>query len=228
MRRIALGALTLLVIAGLVSLGVWQVQRRSWKLALIERVERRLAAPPVAAPGPARWPQIARDDVYTRVTVTGTLRNDRSTLVQAVTDLGSGYWVLTPMTTDRGFTLLVNRGFVPPERKAAGGTGPAGPVSITGLLRITEPNGGFLRSNDPASDHWYSRDVAAIAAKRSLGAVAPYFIDADARSSPGWPRGGLTVISFPNNHLVYALTWFAMAALLAAVSLRMALRQPRD
>jgi surfeit locus 1 family protein len=224
-RRIALGALALLVIAGLMSLGVWQLQRRTWKLALIEQVDRRLAAAPVAAPGPRQWPRIKRDDAYTRVTVNGTFRNDSETLVQAVTDLGPGYWVLTPLTTDRGFTVLVNRGFVPPERRGASNDGPVGPVAVTGLLRVTEPNGGFLRSNDPAADRWYSRDVAAIATKRSLGTVAPYFIDADAQSSPGSPRGGLTVVSFPNNHLTYAVTWFAMAALLAVVSLRMALRR---
>jgi surfeit locus 1 family protein len=216
------------VIVGLVSLGVWQVQRRAWKLALIEQVDRRLAAAPIPAPGPAQWPTIGRDDAYMRVTVHGTLRNDRETLVQAVTDFGPGYWVMTPMTADRGFTVLVNRGFVPSERKTAGHDNPSGPVTVTGLLRVTEPKGGFLRSNDPDADRWYSRDVAAIANKRSLGTVAPYFIDADARSSPASPRGGLTIVSFPNNHLMYAITWFAMAALLAAASLRMALRRPRD
>jgi surfeit locus 1 family protein len=215
-RRAGLAALALLVVAALVSLGVWQLQRRSWKLALIAQVERRLAAPPVAAPGPDRWPKIGRGDAYARLRVRGTYRATGQTLVQAVTELGSGYWVLTPLDSDRGFALLVNRGFVPPERKDA--PPPAGPVTITGLLRVSEPGGGFLRSNDPAADRWYSRDVAAIAAARRLGTVAPYFIDADAATSPGWPRGGLTVIRFPNNHLSYALTWFAMAILLAVAA----------
>jgi surfeit locus 1 family protein len=81
-------------------------------------------------------------------------------------------------------------------------------------LRITEPKGGFLRSNDPAADRWHSRDVPAIAARRGLTRTAPYFVDADATGT-GWPRGGLTVIRFPNNHLAYALTWFGLAALVA-------------
>ncbi len=228
MRRVALGALALLVIAGLVSLGVWQLQRRSWKLALIEHVDRRLTAMPVVAPGPALWSRIGRDQAYTRVIVHGTFRNNHETLVQAVTDLGPGYWVLTPMTTDSGFTVLVNRGFVSSEHKAPDDHSLPGAATITGLLRITEPKGGFLRSNDPAADRWYSRDATAIAAKRSLGTVAPYFIDADTRSSPAWPRGGLTVVSFPNNHLIYAITWFAMAILLAVMSLRMARRRSGD
>jgi surfeit locus 1 family protein len=228
-KRLALGALALLAVAGLVSLGVWQLQRRVWKLALIEQVDRRLAAAPVPAPGPGVWPRIGKADAYTRIVVHGTFRSDRTTLVQAATTLGSGYWVLTPLATDRGFTVLVNRGFVPPEIKGRVAT-PGGPVTITGLLRVSEPKGGFLRSNDSRADRWYSRDVPAIAAKRSLGTVAPYFIDADAGPISGpvasWPRGGLTVVAFPNSHLQYAITWFVMAALLAFMSVRMALRRP--
>ena len=88
---------------------------------------------------------------------------------------------------------------------------------MTGLLRMSEPGGAFLRSNDPAADRWFSRDVAAIAASRGLDKVAPYFIDAErAPGESGLPVGGLTVIAFSNNHLVYALTWGALA-LMAAV-----------
>ncbi|MDH2375548.1 SURF1 family cytochrome oxidase biogenesis protein, partial [Cobetia sp. 3AK] len=69
--------------------------------------------------------------------------------------------MLTPLDTGK-FTLLVNRGFVPPELRGKVAA-PEGEVSVEGLLRVTEPGGGFLRSNDPAQDRWYSRDVAAIA-----------------------------------------------------------------
>ena len=115
------------------------------------------------------------------------------------------------------FTLLVNRGFVPKDRKAtaARATGnPPGEVEVTGLLRVTEPGGAFLRTNDPAANRWYSRDVAAIAKARGLGETAPYFVDADgAPNRGGYPVGGLTIVRFPDNHLVYALTWFALCAL---------------
>jgi surfeit locus 1 family protein len=222
-RKLALGALALLAVAGLVSLGVWQLQRRVWKLALIEQVDRRLAAAPVAAPRPDVWGRIGKADAYTRLTLHGSFRNDRATLVQAATVLGSGYWVLTPLVTDRGFTILVNRGFVSPEMKARIDA-PAGPVTVTGLLRVSEPKGGFLRANNPAADRWYSRDVPVIAAKRSLGSVAPYFVDADAVPGASWPRGGLTVVAFPNSHLQYAITWFTMAAMLAFVSVRLLVR----
>jgi surfeit locus 1 family protein len=227
-RRAALAALALPVIAGLMWLGIWQLHRRAWKLALIAQVERRLAAVPVAAPGPDRWRTISFDDSYTRLGVHGRFLPGGTTLVQAVTDLGPGYWVMTPLAADRGFTLLVDRGFVPQEMKNHLLPAPAGETDVTGLLRPSEPHGGFLRANDPSADRWYSRDVAAIAARHRLGPVAPYFVDADAATSSGWPRGGLTIVRFPNNHLQYALTWFAMAALLAGAIGWMTLRPPKD
>jgi surfeit locus 1 family protein len=141
--------------------------------------------------------------------------------VQALTALGPGFWVLTPFKTDQGFIILVNRGFVPPERRSPAAHGVVnGETTVTGLLRMTEPKGRFLRSNDPEQDRWYSRDVAAIAATRGMTGVAPYFIDAEAGADPdAWPRGGLTVIDFPNNHLLYALTWFSLALMLAGATL---------
>ncbi len=212
---------SLLGIAILSALGVWQLERRVWKLALIERVEHRIHAAPSPMPVPAEWPAVnPADDEYRRVTVSGRFLNDRETLVQAVTDYGGGFWVLTPLETAGGAIVLVNRGFVPPDRRdpAARGEGnPQGTVTVTGLLRMTEPKGGFLRKNDPAAGRWYSRDVAAIATARALPQVAPFFIDADATPNPGgYPLGGLTVVRFPNNHLTYALTWFGLALMIAA------------
>lgn len=218
--RLWLTLLSLLAFVLLMALGVWQIERRAWKLALIDRVEQRVHAPSQPIPSPALWPAVsAANDEYRHVSVSGRFLHDRETLVQAVTEEGPGYWVLTPLQRDDGTTVLINRGFVPSERRDPStrqGGNPDGQVAVTGLLRITEPKGGFLRDNIPQHNRWYSRDVAAIAAARDLHNVAPFFIDADAGSqSAGGPIGGLTVIRFPNNHLIYALTWFALAFLLA-------------
>ncbi len=217
-RYVLTGCLFCLAVVFL-ALGTWQVQRLFWKLDLIERVESRIHAAPVAAPARAEWPNVAREkDEYRRVTATGLFRHDRTALVQAVTERGAGFWVLTPLVLADGSTLFVNRGFVPtdrssPEARLASEIA-AGPVAVTGLLRMSEPGGAFLRSNDPANDRWFSRDVSAIAAARGLEDVAPYFIDADATPNPGGlPIGGLTVVAFRNSHLVYALTWYALAAM---------------
>jgi surfeit locus 1 family protein len=219
--RVLWGALALAAFAGFGALGIWQIERRAWKLDLIARAESRVHAEAVAPP----WSDFdAANDEYRRVRATGVFLNDKSVETEAVTALGGGFWVITPLQTPRGI-ILINRGFVPGEHRDAADH-PAGAVTVTGLLRLTEPKGGFLRGNDPAAERWYSRDVAAIAAAEGLGAVAPYFIDADATPNPGgYPVGGLTVIAFPNNHLMYALTWFGLAALVAG-SLVHATRKP--
>lgn len=212
------------------ALGVWQVERRAWKLDLIARVDARIHAPPTAVPGRKDWAGInARDDEYRRVRTSGTFLNDRETLVDALTEQGAGFWVVTPLQTDSG-TILVNRGFVPPERKAPEARSAglrAGRVEVTGLLRMSEPKGRLLRPNRPAEDRWYSRDVAAIAKTRGLTNVAPFFIDADAMPNPGgYPIGGLTVVTFRNMHLVYAVTWFGLAALCVAGLVVLFRREP--
>lgn len=211
-RWIFAGAL-IVCAALLAALGTWQLERRVWKHELIAAVDARIHAAPVAAPGPAAWGGItAGTDAYRRVTAIGHYRNDRATLVKAVTERGSGYWVVTPLET-RDFTILINRGFIPDAMRDKV---PAAPdqTQVTGLLRVTEPGGGFLRSNDPKGERWYSRDVAAIASAHGLSNTAPYFIDADATpNAGGYPIGGLTVVRFPDNHLVYALTWFGLMAM---------------
>ena len=213
-------------VAALTALGVWQLERRIQKLDLIDRVAQRSAAAPIAAPGPAAWPGITElSDGYRRVRATGRFLEHGEVLVKAVTALGGGFWVLTPLRTDDGFTVLVNRGFVPPEwRDDPAAQAPvAGEVAVTGLLRTTEPKGAFLHANDAAAGRWYSRDVAAIAAALNLRDVAPYFIDADASVNLNeFPRGGLTVMAFHNNHLLYAVTWFGLALMVLAGGLAVA------
>lgn len=219
------------------ALGTWQLQRLQWKTALIEQVGQRIHAEPVAAPRPERWPQMtAAADEYRRVSITGSFLHELTTLVQASTALGAGYWVMTPLRSADGSIVLINRGFVPAGQAGriqapAGGANAAQvapAVTVTGLLRMSQPGGAFLRQNDPPNKRWYSRDLEAIAAASKLSRVAPYFIDADAASAsanaaPGEsaadrPTGGLTVVSFPNNHLAYALTWYALALMIAAAA----------
>jgi surfeit locus 1 family protein len=230
-----LAAVGLLLIVLFAGLGTWQVVRLQWKLDLIARVNARVHAAPAPPPPRARWAGITpASDEYRRVILHGTYLYDLTTPVQALTEEGSGYWLLTPMCTADGSTILVNRGFIPaelgartryaPERASgdpcAAAAGPA--VDVTGLLRTSERNGVFTRTNDPGANRWYTRDVAAIAAARGLGAagpVAPFFVDAGAHQnpagSPDQPAGGLTVVNFPNSHLVYAITWYALALMVA-------------
>lgn len=215
-----------------VALGWWQVQRLAWKEALILRVTQRLHSAPTSLPARAAWPQLtAAEFEYQPVQVQGRWQHRQTVLSQATTELGAGYWVLTALQLDDGSHVFVNRGFVPagqrasmlsaelPDERLVQET-----VTVQGLLRASEPGGGYLRRNDPVQQRWYSRDVAAIAQAQGLGTVAPFFIDAglptaqvpagvaEAVEGP-WPRPGMTVVRFANSHLVYALTWFGLALL---------------
>ncbi|WP_019141844.1 SURF1 family protein [Noviherbaspirillum massiliense] len=246
-RLVALAVCLALAFAGFVALGTWQLYRLQWKLALIERVNQRVHAAPVPAPGPADWSRInAQADEYRHVRVAGTFLYPLTTRVQASTEYGGGYWLLTPLRMADDSIVLVNRGFVPsgasdqvrddPGSATGNLRGPGQSESVvTGLVRMSEPGGAFLHHNDPAANRWYSRDVQAIAAARGLSRVAPYFVDADAKApaagksggAPDYPISGLTVISFHNSHLVYALTWYALALMVAGAGLWIAREERR-
>ncbi|WP_083274670.1 SURF1 family protein [Novosphingobium resinovorum] len=199
-----------------VGLGIWQIQRMHWKHALIARVDARVHAAPQALPQDG---SLGPDLEYLRVRVSGVYDGPATALVRAATERGTGYWTMTPLRLEDGRLLWVNRGFVPAgtTRAAAGASAPAGKVSIVGLLRLPEPKGSILQSNAPQDDRWYSRDTAALAQARKVGAVSPAFVDVQveqASTAPALkPVPGLTQITFPDSHLSYALTWFAMAAL---------------
>ena len=229
LRALIAPAISALVAFGLLcGLGIWQWQRLAWKEGLIARATSRAAASVAAMPAEADWPQVtAESDEYRRVQVTGIFRHDREALCWALLSdangrySGPGYWVLTPLATADGAIVLVNRGFVPLDRKDAQTRRQgevAGTVTVTGLLRMPERRSWFTPADDPQKHLWQERDPAAIAKAYGLSRAAPFFIDADAAPNPGGlPEGGETKLVFPNRHLEYALTWFGLALALAAV-----------
>lgn len=218
---------------GFISLGTWQVQRRAWKLDLMERVDQRVHAQPVALPRAEQWPQVdAAGYEYLPVQAQGRWLHDKTLLAQALTEDGSGFWVMTPLQTAEGVLVWVNRGFIPGEqrrlwqpgglgfqRELAGASSNPHDAQIQGLLRMSELRGGFLRENAPEENRWHSRDIAAMSAAAQLPQAAPFFVDAGLPGQPvatavaGQPKAGMTVIRFHNSHLVYALTWYGLAAM---------------
>lgn len=220
-RMVVLGLIAVVLFTGFAALGTWQVQRRAWKLNLIETVNQRVHAEPRAVPGRDDWPRIdAVNNTYRHVYASGHFLHEHTFLVHASSYLGYGYWMLTPLRTSAGSIVFINRGFLPADlphsEQYQQVNRPQGRVRIHGLLRLNEPKGTFLRSNKPSQGRWYSRDVVAMAQSAEFAAdnVAPYFIDADADQHAGkYPVGGQTVISFRNSHLVYALTWYTLAGL---------------
>jgi len=220
----------LFAFAVLIALGIWQIERKAWKEALIASLTERVAAPPLALPAAKEWAKLDRtNDEYRRVAFTASLDNTREALVFAAAtafrpDVTSpGYWVFTPARLSDGSVVVVNRGFVPdarrdPQSRPQGQI--AGPIAMTGALRWPDDRHWFTPADDPARNLWFTRDPAGIAAAKGLDPqmVAPFYIEQEAPTAPGGlPQPGKLVVALPDNHLQYALTWFGLAAVLAAV-----------
>ncbi|HZT88466.1 MAG TPA: SURF1 family protein [Stellaceae bacterium] len=202
-------------------LGVWQIARLHWKEGLIAAREAALHAAPVPPPASLAAAQALE---YRPIAVDGTFLNDKEIDLHAISPGGvQGYRILTPLRTAGGAVIFVDRGFVPselrdPARRAAGQ--PAGTVHVTGILRLPpagKPNW-FLPDNNPGLNHWFWVDLPAMAAAAGLDRAAPFYLDADATPNPGgWPKGGAALPELPNNHLQYAITWFALAIAMVVI-----------
>jgi surfeit locus 1 family protein len=205
------------------ALGFWQVERLFWKQDLIARRQAALSAAPVAVPGGL---EEARGMEFHPVVDEGVFLHDKEIFVGASSEAGGqGYHVLTPLRESDGRIVFVNRGFIPgelkdPARRSAGQL--TGPVRVRGLLRLP-PNGKpawFLPDNRPDLNYWFWVDIPAMSAADGLERVAPFYIDADATPNPGgWPKGGVTRLNLPNDHLQYAITWFSLAVALIVIYL---------
>lgn len=223
--RRSFAALMLALTALFVSLGVWQVQRLGEKEALVATVADRMYRDPVDFPTSAMWPSLDAEDFdYRPVRVTGTWLPAETILV--FTSLGdakgqqngAGYWVMTPLALEQGGAVFVNRGFVPQGSGpafAAGGAVDPGVVTVAGIGRVSEEVGSFTPGTDTANRIEWVRNVERLAwlAGAEHGPYAPITIDLPSAGPGALPQGGETVVSFPNNHLGYAMTWFGFAIL---------------
>ncbi|MBP2226992.1 surfeit locus 1 family protein [Azospirillum agricola] len=216
--------MTVPAVALMLGLGTWQLQRMGWKAELMERVGERVSAAPVPLPAvledPTAWE-------FRPVTLTGRFLNDKSLLLIARPRQGqAGYEVMTPLQrSDGGGVVLVNRGFVPmdrrdPESRAAGRV--EGETSLRGIVRLPQPAGLFQPGNSPGAEVWLRADPLAMAAALGLPAAPPMLAPVIVEALPGQVPGGLPAgieprVELPNNHLQYALTWYGLAATLVAV-----------
>ena len=204
-------------------LGVWQLHRLAEKDALVAAVAERLNATPVPVPAAAQWPTIDLSSLnFQPVSLTGAFRyNQTVTVFTSLANArgpasGPGYWVVTPFVLDTGGTVFVNRGFVPAEFQEAAvmdAEGDESQVTITGLLRPSEPSGFMTPGPDTSNRIEWVRDTARMAAMvdPALAPIAPFYVDLPAGPAGELPQGGETVVEFPNNHLGYAYTWFGFA-----------------
>ncbi|MEA2934194.1 MAG: hypothetical protein QOD74_840 [Variibacter sp.] len=220
------GLLTIVGLAILIGLGTWQLERRAWKHELIARLADRLAQTPRPLPPLQDWTKLTpAEDEFRRVTLRATFAPAQEAFVYTSGSAlrpdvsGAGYWILAPARLTGGDTVLVNRGFVPeakrdPESRTAS---PSTPVEITGVLRWPEERNLFTPADQPDKNLWFTRDPLAIAGTKGWGNVAPFYIEQETANAGGWPKAGPVAPRLSNNHLQYAITWFALAAGLAAV-----------
>ena len=233
-RRSWLGLLVPAIVAFLIliGLGTWQVQRKAWKEGLIAELTERLSAAPIALPSAKDWSSLDPASAeYSRVTFSAQFDNAAEALVYGAASAfrpdvtGLGYWVFTPARLADGSIVIVNRGFVPDGRqdaKSRPGGEVTGPVDIVGAMRWPDARHWFTPNDDPAHNLWFSRDPVAIAAAKGFGQgpdrVAPFYVEQESPVPPGGlPQPGQLVVSLPDNHLQYAVTWFGLAAVLVGV-----------
>ena len=221
---VGLSAFVLAALAVLIGLGLWQIDRLKWKEGLIAQIAARSKAPAVTLDEAEALARAGQDLSYMRVRVEGRLHHGRERYLYALAEGQPGWHVMTPLETPAGDMVLVDRGFVPdalkdPSARSLGQVEQV--VEVTGLVRMPETQGLFIPDNEPGTNRWFWRDLRGMAESMfPSGAieVAPFFLEAEKSDVPGgWPEGGQTRLVIVNNHLQYALTWFALAACLLGV-----------
>jgi surfeit locus 1 family protein len=236
MSRRRLVAFTISALWGfcvLIALGAWQVQRLHWKEGLIAARDAAVSAAPMPLPRTAA--EAAALDFHP-VSVQGQFLHEHELYLNATerrTGRG-GFLVVTPLRLADGTILMVERGWIPPERldratRAAGN--PAGVVAVDGLLRLPPDGkpGWFVPANDPARNQWFYVDLPAMAHAAEFDRALPFYMDAGPAPNPGGlPLGGQADTELVNNHLQYAITWFALAAILAVIYLLVLRREMSD
>ena len=221
-RRVGLTLLIVAALAVLIGLGTWQVMRLQEKAALLDRIDTRLVEATVPLPAavvdPTAWD-------YRRVEVTGTFLGDREMRVLGRIRHGrSGAHVVTPLRRADGTTVLVNRGWVPDDWQ--GPPADTGPMTVTGIARVPSPPGWMVLDNVPETGTWFSVSIPEMARALDLDRVAPVVVEAGPTPSGTLPEGGITRVDIPNNHLEYAITWYALAGALLAMFLIHRRRRP--
>jgi surfeit locus 1 family protein len=222
---IRLTVVTLIGLAVLISLGVWQLQRLEWKESLIARIEARTARAPLTLERATEIAGERRNASYFPVRVTGSFHHARERYLYAFSlDGQPGWHVITPLETVDGNVVLIDRGFVPntlrdPSTRALGQIEDV--ETVIGFMRSSEEASIFIPDNDSKTNQWFSRDLSAMASSMVPGGtvqVSPFYLEAKASEVPGgWPQGGQTRLELANEHLQYALIWFGLALCLVVI-----------
>jgi cytochrome oxidase assembly protein ShyY1 len=229
-NRAGFGIFTLSMVAVFIGLGVWQLQRRAEKHALIAALTERLASAPGALPQPAQWSALSPSrDEFRRVRFAATYASGPDTMVyssgSAVRDdiSGPGTWAFLPARLASGETIVINAGFVQntmqdrdQEDRAVKPLLTGEPVTLTGYIRFPEAAGVLTPAENVTRRLWFTRDHLAMAHALGWGQegsqVAPFYVDLEQPlPANGIPKPGPLDVHLKDDHLQYAVTWFALA-----------------
>lgn len=222
MRRIIFPLL--LGLAGcavLISLGTWQVQRLAWKEGVLAEIDARMAQAPV----PLAVTMTEAADEYRRVTLQGTPTGAELHVLSSGTAAGTGYRVIAKVVLADGTAVLLDKGLLPLEAKAA--PPPSDPIAVTGTLLWPDDKHGSTPDPDLPKNIWFARNVPDMAAHLD---TAPFMVIASQISPPDPRLTPLPVNSagIKNDHLEYAITWFLLAAVWAIMSLYLIVRTRKE
>jgi surfeit locus 1 family protein len=208
------GAMAAAMLAVLLGLGTWQVQRMHWKEAVLAQIARAEVAPPIELP--------AQPEPYSRVQVTGRLRDDLAALYGAqVRDTQAGVQLgaqlIEPLEREAGAAILVDLGWVPETRPQPIARHEA-EVRLEGYVRPSDTPGLFSAADNPAARRFFTLNAAAIGEAFGLQQVAPFFLIAMGPTPPErYPDPARHLPRPPNNHLSYAITWYGLAVALVVI-----------
>jgi surfeit locus 1 family protein len=209
-------ALTAIVVFA--SLGMWQLRRHDERGELNTRIEARSAAAPAELSGLLDRTGDVTELEYRQVTLQGEYRTGDEVILQARSlDGVSGHHVLTPVALSNGTAVIVDRGWVPidvagpPVPEAAP---PSGPVTISGLVRLSQQRGSFGPTDPPTGTlERVSRvDIDRLQQQTSLQ-LLPVFVDLSEQTpaQAGLPRILPPPETDAGPHLSYAVQWFVFA-----------------
>ncbi|NPU65172.1 SURF1 family protein [Bradyrhizobium sp. 83012] len=227
----AFAAFTLVMVALFIGLGVWQLQRRAAKHALIAALTDRVAAAPAQLPPQSEWRTLTPErDEFRRVSFTAAYAKLPDAMVYSAGSAvredvsGPGTWAFLPARLASGETVVIDAGFVAntmQERsiqdRQVGKLVTGEPVTLTGYLRFPEAAGLLTAAENHDKRLWFTRDHLAMAKALGWGEVAPFYVDLESPvPANGIPKPGPLSPHLRDEHMQYALTWFSLAAALIA------------
>ena len=189
------------IILTLLSLGFWQIYRLNWKLELIEQIENSLKNDPV------ELSNIEKKN-YLRIKTSGDIDFDKQIYLYNLNDAGKpGFEVINPIKIgDENY--LVNRGWIPFEKKNLPEINLVDQNQIVGTLMLQTKPSTFKPENDIEKNYWFTlnrEDISKFTGRNFSEYVI--YLNGDYKI----PKPRVITAKISNNHKKYAITWFSMA-----------------